>query len=236
MLNITKPDKARYLKMMVYGPSGQGKTRFMASAQDDPRTLPALVLDAEAGTDSLAGKDIDVARIVRFADFNEVYRHLTSPDNKYKSVIFDSATELQQMGLLEILKADSANRRDKDAYQQQDWGKILLMMRRLVRQFRDLPVHTFFSALAKDDIDPRAGQIKKPRFQGSFAEDMISLMDVVSYLALAPGDKEGEVKRVLLLNNQAQFRVKCRVPYEGNVPDAITDPTVGKLLDVLSYN
>ena len=130
-------------------------------------------------------------------------------------------------------RCSNGKRVDPDQLAQQDWGLILVQMRRFVRDFKFLPMHTFFTALSKDDVVARVGQVKIPAVQGAFAAELPGIVDVVAYLALEETD--GVVERVLLLHSYPKFSVKCRTPWNIVVPSEIVDPTVTKILDTIGY-
>jgi hypothetical protein len=227
-----RPSEAKYCKALIHSPAGHGKTRLLGTAQEDERTYPMAFLNFEGGDQTLSGLDIDVYDIEDFETYREVYRMLSDPKTKYKSVGVDSITETQVVGLLSILEKD-ARRADPDQLAQPDWGIILVQMRRFIRQYKFLPMHTFFTALSKDDVVARVGQVKVPAVQGAFASELPGIMDVVAYLALEEGD-EG-VERVLLLRDYPKFSVKTRTPWNVDPPTEIYDPTVAKLLDALGF-
>jgi hypothetical protein len=159
----------------------------------------------------------------------------------YKSIGVDSISETHIFALLSILDAEQANRRDANLLQQQDYGKATTQMRRLLRSFRDLPMHVFFTALARDIVEPKVGQVKVPALAGQLAEEIPGMMDVSGYLALTreKDSKTGEEydARSLLLKGFSQFRVKIRTAWASeDVPDYLDNPSVTQLLDVLKFS
>lgn len=233
-LAVQSPEEVSHFKGMFFGPHGAGKTRLLGTANDDERTNPMLFLAFEPGTQTLVGRDIDVVTCRSFEDLNEPFEVLSSPDRGgYNSVAIDSISEVQIEGMLSILE-DGATRPDPDIFGQADWGKILIKMRRFVRMFKDLEMHVFFSALAKEVSVPRLGSVKVPLLQGSFQDELPGILDVVAYLALEDME-DGEVTRTLLLNSWPKFSVKSRAPWDVVPPSEIPDPTVGKLLTALGY-
>jgi hypothetical protein len=235
MVTARKPAEAKFLKALIHSPAGHGKTRFLGTAQDDPRTFPMAFLNFEGGEQSLAGLDIDVFDIRDNKDYESVYADLATGKTGHKSVGVDSITETQITMLLEILGHDTINRADPDQLAQQDWGIVLVRMRRIVRQYvKMLPMHVFMTALSKDDTVARVGSVKAPQVQGAFASELPGVLDVVAYLALL--EEDGEVERVLLLHSNPKFSVKARTPWVGaEVPSEISDPTVTKLLDAMGF-
>lgn len=234
------PADTGFCKFLVHGPGGSGKTHFLGSAQEDPRTFPMAFLNWDSGESTLAGLDIDVFDIRDAKDFDEVYKVLKAPNTPYKSAGVDSITETQINSLLQILGSDTINRADPDQLAQQDWGIVLIRMRRIVRQFmKMLPMHVFMTALTKDDVVPRIGSVRAPAMQGQFANELPGIPDVVAYMALESVEPDvihpsGE-QRVLLLHSNPKFSVKARTPWGQQIPAEIVDPTITKLLDILGY-
>jgi hypothetical protein len=235
-----RPEESRHAKVLIHSPAGHGKTRLLGTAQEDPRTFPMAFLNFEGGEQSLAGLDIDVFDIRDGKDYDEVYLDLKNPSTPYRSAGVDSVTETQITMLLEILEGDTVNRADPDQLAQQDWGIVLIRMRRIIRHYvKMLPMHVFMTALSKDDVVAKVGSVKAPQVQGAFASELPGILDVVAYLALVDNEA-GETERLLLLHSNPKFSVKTRTPWsdlppEQVVPSEIADPTIGKLLDALGF-
>lgn len=231
-----KPEDAIYAKVLIHAPPKHGKTHFLGTAQEDPRTFPMAFLDFEGGVQTLSGLDIDVFSIHDARDYDDVFRQLRDPKTPYKSVGVDSVTETQISALLQILDTDTINRADPDQLAQQDWGIVLVRMRRIIRQFvKMLPMHVFMTALSKDDVVARVGTVKTPSVQGQFAFDLPGILDVIGYLALEDDPDTGTVRRILLLHDYPKFSVGVRTPWNATCPSEIVDPTVTKLLDALRF-
>lgn len=228
------PAEAKYLKALIHSPAGHGKTRFLGTAQEDERTYPMAFLNFEGGDQTLVGLDIDVFDMTDDKAYDEAYALLRSSKSPYKSVGVDSITETQVGGLLSILEKDG-KRADPDQLAQQDWGIILVRMRRIVRHFvKMLPMHVFMTALSKDELVRRVGTVKSPSVQGQFSNELPGIVDVVAYMALEDTD-DGGVQRLLLLRDYPGFSVKARTPWDVEVPSEIVDPTVTKLLDAMGF-
>lgn len=234
-LNIHNPAAARFAKCLFFSPAGHGKTHLLGTAQDDERTAPMLLLDFEGGLESLSGLDIDTAPIRGWDDYNEAYELLTSDsrDNIYKSVGIDSASETHIWALLTRLEAQASKRNDTDLIELGDYGAVSTQMRRLLREFRDLPVHVFYTATTKEIEERGVGKVKVPAMSGQMADEIVALMSIVGYLALTPEDDNSD--RLLLLQNYPGYRTKVRAPWNMDAPDEIEDPTITKLLDALQF-
>lgn len=245
-MEVKRPGDNRFIKALIFGPPGQGKTYLLGTAQEDERTAPMLLLDFEGGDETLAGLDIDIAPIRSWDDYSEVFEALASGEHwtlpgtslaegeLYKSIGIDSISETHTWALLEILDhatATNSRRDDPDSLEIQDYGKATIQMRRLLREFRDLPLHVFYTATAKTVDERGIGKVKVPAMSGAMAEEVVGLMSIAGYLALV--EEDDEISRELILQNFPRFRTKIRVPWEQSAPDTIEDPTVAALLDAL---
>lgn len=229
-----KPSEQQYLKALIHSPAGHGKTHFLGTAQMDDRTYPMAFLNFEGGDVTLAGLDIDVYDMRDFADYKEAKRMLDNPKSPYKSVGVDSVSETQTAGIMSILEKGAGASPDPDQLGQQGWGLILVQMRRFIRDLKWMPKHVFMTALSKDDVQPRVGQVKIPSVQGAFAAELPGVVDVVGYMALLE-ETPGQVDRLLLLHSNPKFSVKCRTPWDVTVPSELLNPDVTMLLDALGF-
>jgi hypothetical protein len=227
---------------MVHGPQGQGKTVFMGTLAHDPRTSPALFLNFEGGDLSLQGMpgEWDIAPVLSWEDYNVQFERLLSNKEGFKSFGVDSLSETHIFALLNILDVEGAKRKNANLIEQGDYGTAMVQMRRLVREFRDLPLHSLFLASSKDVRDPREGMVKKPALAGQLADDIPGMMDLVGYLAITDeededGELTGNVIRSLLLQNYPKVRTKVRTPWGVVAPDEINNPTMTSVLDTLGY-
>jgi hypothetical protein len=232
-LQISHPASARHAKALIFSPAGHGKTHLLGTAEEDERTSPMLLLDFEGGDETLSGLDIDMAKIRSWDDYSEAFEILSDPDTKYKSVGIDSASETHIWAILTRLKALESKRSDKDLVELGDYGAVSTQMRRLLREFRDLPMHVFYTATTKEIEERGVGKVKVPAMSGQMADEIVALMSIVGYLALTPGEED--IDRMLLLQNYPGFRTKVRSPWNMVPPDEIEDPTITKLLDALEF-
>jgi hypothetical protein len=231
-IKVQKPADTRFAKALMFSPPGHGKTTFLGTAQEDDRTAPMLLLDFEGGEESLAGLDIDVIRIRNWDDYNESFELLTSEEGeKYKSLGLDSISETHIWALLERIGAKGDSRNDPDLIEQGDYGVVSTQMRRLLREFRDLPLHVFYTANSKEIEVRGEGKVQVPKMAGQMAEEVVALVSVCGYLAKF--EEDGEVGRELVLQNVPGFRTKARTPWKVQAPDTIENPTVTTFLDAL---
>lgn len=136
------------VNVLVYGESGTGKTTLCATA---PRPL---IISAESGLLSLADQDLPVFEINTRNDCNEVYEWLEkSKEAKetYDTLCLDSLSEIAET----LLASEKAINKDARAA----YGIMAEEMSILIRGFRDLPYHTYFTAKTKKIVDEASGAI-----------------------------------------------------------------------------
>jgi len=165
------------VKALVYGASGSGKTSFAGTARD------ALFLSAEGGLLSLADKRVSYVDIHSIRDLEEALAFLQKNPGKYKTVIIDSITEINDIIMSEI------ERRTGRKMQIQDYGELAQKMKSILRRFRDLDLHVLFLGLEKSLDDD--GKLLKivPEVAGKAATGIAQFMDIVGYISV---DKTGE--------------------------------------------
>ena len=155
-------------------------------------------------------------------------------------------TETQAILLKEIMLhvVDIDASRDRYSPFYDEWGRLAGVMRDIVRGFRDLPMHTIFTALTREDTDEMTGHTKvQMRLQPAVAFEMPGFMDVVGYMYTATvksgevgtegaGEaEEGEemIVRNMLIKPSGKYVAKIRVPADQETPDFIREPTWEKV-------
>lgn len=246
-VEIIRPSDRRFVKALIMSPAGHGKTYLLGTAQADPRTSPMLLCDFEGGEETLAGLDIDVVPIRSWDDYSEVFEPLQAGEpwkipgsslkkgELYKSLGIDSISETHIWGLLTRIADKGPTRREPDLIEMGDYGVVSTQMRRLLREFRDLPMHVFYTSGVKQDEERRVGKIIVPSMAGQLSNEVVHLMSVVGYLAKGEEeDDDGEwiTVRELLLNEDG-YRTKVRTTWDATAPDSLEEPTITILLDAL---
>jgi hypothetical protein len=85
---------------------------------------------------------------------------------------------------------------DRDVPQIRHWGINKEQTRRIVRAYRDLPMHTLFIALPRETKDRRGLTVLRPGLGGTLANEVAGFLDIVLYLYIKV--VKGEQKRLLL--------------------------------------
>jgi phage nucleotide-binding protein len=234
-LKVVKAEqRSQFLNILVYGDSGMGKTTLGGSADEVPEMSPTLVVDVEGGTESLrhSYSDVNIVRVSTWKEMQQVYDELHAGRHPYKTVVLDSLTEIQKFSMYQIMLelVDMKEDADPDVPGMREWGKNVEQVRKFVRAFRDLPMHTIFTALAKEDKNPRTGKSKTaPSLQGKVAAEVPAFLDIVAYYYMKRVEVvgQGQVEQRLLLCNATETVIaKDRT---GRLPQVVEEPTMAKL-------
>ena len=83
-----------------------------------------------------------------FEMLQQIFSFLARGDHKYKTVVVDSLSELVKFNLDYIItkkRGEGGKNKDEDDVYLEDYGTMTKQMRRIVRMFRDLPMHVIFT-------------------------------------------------------------------------------------------
>lgn len=224
-------ERLTYINALFYGPPGVGKTVLAGSADAVPEMRPVLLIDVEGGTMSLRHTypDVQVVRVQSWDDMQRVYDALYSGQHDYKTVVLDSLTEIQKFSMYNIMRAllKKEPDRDPDIPGMREWGKNIEQIRRLVRAFRDLPMHTIFTALVAIDKDAKTGVAQaRPSLSGKLSAEVGGFVDIVGYVYTKVVD--GEITRAMLTQGTDRHIAKDR---SGKLPQVLEFPTMEKIYE-----
>lgn len=208
-------DHTPNLNLGVYGDSGVGKTVFVCSVNQikDPAIrklwLPALLLDSEHGTWSVRDRsNLQRTGKVGYHDLGKLSRWIRSGKSPYKTVIFDSVTDIQRVLLKEIvddrmrIKPES----DPDTVEREDWGKLGTRLRKVIRTFRDLEVNMIVTALAREYEDDEAPSRTTLALAGQMRAELPAFLDVVCYMQVESRRVKGKRRQRRVLRPQPTTR------------------------------
>lgn len=131
---------------VFYGGPGTGKTTLAGTFPG-----PILYLDIrDKGTDSVADhEDMDVMEIETWDDVERVYWFLKKNPEKYKTVIADTMSHLQNIAIETVLAELNKNPKEEIGWgtmTQKEWGQVAAMMRPWITNMRDLDMEVVFIA------------------------------------------------------------------------------------------
>jgi phage nucleotide-binding protein len=219
--------------VMIYGDYGAGKTVLCGSADDSPMMRKVLLVDIEGGTKSLRKRypNVEVVSPRTWPEIQNVYDALLSGAYDYRTVVLDSLSEIQYLNMMWIME-DKEKQGDDEKEGWEEYRQSLKTMRRFVRAFRDLPINTIFTALAKTDQTKQGKRNTSPSFSGQFKNEVGGLLDEVYYLYVKEIKEGNDVKqkRLLLTTRTESTVAKSR----SDLPSVIQEPNFAELFPLIA--
>lgn len=220
---IKKPQaQKQWRKILLYGPSGVGKTSLYYDAKD------TLVLDVEHGTSVLdresyyAPKDYDsqveVLQLTSWEDLQGIFIALQSGELKFTNIILDSLTDIRELCKDHVLETENRKRVSDDVPSQQDWGVIAERMKKMIRNFKALESNIILIAREytyKDDVTGET--FVRPAIGGKLEDDLPGMMDITAYMNIT---RDGE--RVICFDLTGRYYAKDRT---NRFPKVLKNPT-----------
>ena len=175
------------VKVLVYGPSGVGKTRLVATA---PKPL---LISAESGLLSLREFKIPVWPVATLEQLTSAYNWISksAEAKQFATVCIDSITEIGEVCLA------NAKARFKDP--RRAYGDLIDRMILILKAFRDLPgKHVYMSAKMEHYRDDFTGTVRnQPSMPGTkLGPALPYLFDEVFHMGIAK-DNQGKDYRYL---------------------------------------
>ena len=200
---VSLDEDDEHVNILVYGPSGVGKTVFAGSADrvlflapEDDGTISAR----RQGSDALKFKikhwnDLQKAYDAIQEDFDEL-------QDNFDWIAIDSLTHMQKILMRAILEEAVAENpaRDPDIPAIQDWQVYYNRFTRFVQQFNELPINTIYTALVVAHEDTEGNEFVTPDIQGKgyqMSQTICSFMTSYGYMEAKKVNrkKDGEFVR-----------------------------------------
>ncbi len=252
--------RERFLKLLIYGNYGVGKTTLACSALEVESMSNVLMINAEAGDLSVDNMDnLDAITVTDFRALGRINeflkQHCKARDEgnidrlrtmeatlreceedeietprQYRTVILDSLTELEAYCFNQLLGITDTTRLDEET-QSAEWGEYKqnnTMILRVVRAFRDLPMHVIFTCAEKYTQDETKKFKYTPDMTGKLSKKIQGFMDMVGYYAQG---KDGDtIQRRLFVMPSALGKYDAKHRYQSFKKDHFVDPTIGSML------
>jgi hypothetical protein len=153
-------DQDPWVNVLVYGPNGSGKTRFIASG---PK---ALIIDIrEDGTRSTVGSGAKYLTVRNWEDIGHAYWLLKSLLARgkcpWQTVGLDTISAMQNLAMSFVLgeAEDRDPSREKGMPDKRTYGRAGELMKGMMLAFKDLPMHTVYTAQMRRITDDDTGQV-----------------------------------------------------------------------------
>ncbi len=151
-MKILTPEEAlrNRLMLVVYGPTGVGKTTFIGTA---PKPL---VIDFEGGIAPLRGKDCGIVQVRKRKDFEEVFNWLLRQDPEkfeFETIAFDGLSNWADFRFSDINQKVEKQRRQqgKSGFDtRRAWGLLTYEIKTLVRRLNLLGKPLIITALDRE--------------------------------------------------------------------------------------
>lgn len=150
--------------------------------------------------------------------------YLQSGSHPFDNITLDSLTEIQDK-----VKRERSNTFSLD---QQDWGYIFGIMNDVVVTYRDIVASQGLRSLTVVcGTQFRNGKFR-PMISGQFGDKLPYKLDAIGYLTQVLDEGTGKMRRALIFHGQDVYETGDRMG--GRLPDVVWDPTVAKLVELVS--
>ena len=203
-MKITKTNDrgAHWLKLLVSGGSGAGKTRLCATTGAPDETV---IISAEGGLLSLRDHNITAVEVKTIADVQEAYKWICNSDEArgIKWVCLDSISEIAEVVL--------AHEKSENKNAMRAYGMMADQMTNLIRAFRDLPGRHVYMTAKEERVQLDDGSmVYGPSMPGkNLTQGLAYFFDEVFALRVHT-DEEGTIQRWLQTSANGSYTAKDR--------------------------
>lgn len=210
------------LKMLIYGPSGAGKTSLYDGIKN------ALILDVEEGTSVLRRTDemrkngTRIFPLKSWDQLQDIFTLMYQGELQFTNIVLDSITDMTELCKDHVLETQHRRRVSEETPSQQDYNVISERMRKMLRNFRALDANIIYIARERHNKDEETGaEYVRPDVPGKLQNDLPGAMDITGYMF---ANQEG--LRKIGFNLTGKWLAKDRTH---RLPNVLEDPSWNKL-------
>lgn len=201
-ISKTNDRGAHWLKLLVSGGSGAGKTRLCATTGAPEQTV---IISAEGGLLSLRDHNITAIEVKTIADVQEAYKWICNSDDArdLKWICLDSISEIAEVVL--------ANEKSENKNTMRAYGQMADQMTSLIRAFRDLPGRHVYMTAKEERVQLDDGSmVYGPSMPGKTLTQGIAYFFDEVFALRVHTDEEGNIQRWLQTSANGSYTAKDR--------------------------
>ena len=208
-----------HLKMAIYGDTGTFKTRTTALTSPSP-----FLLDCnDRGTLSIRGNNVKGAHIKSIRDLERAYWYLAERPHKYKTVIWDTTTELLWIAIAEC--------KDSLVPSQRNYGEAAEIINQWITNFKGLPMHVIFicQERRKDNDEDDDDVIIFPDLTPKVKSRLYQAVDIVGRMFIK--EVKGKPVPALQVGPHEFWKTKER---SGVLKPRIIKPSISEIIELIN--
>lgn len=234
LTKVKKPSQVSFPDLIgLYGPAGNGKSWFAASASLVKELSPVLIIDTEGSTtgavSSFDDDSIDIYDLTEIDDdidklraLNTLVRKLTTQTHKYNTVIIDTFDVAQKWAKAKFMEDNPTNNFAA-------WDELSQWTIGTLRKLKAAPFLAIVNFHEKEETLDTGAKMSRLVLQGSSKDEAPGVFDLIG-IATRREDKELK-KMATTVRFAPNPRRATKNRFEDSIPPELVDKT---MLDV--YN
>lgn len=218
------------LKVLLYGPSGTGKTSLASTASTVEELGPVLYIDLERGTAPAAKYgDLDNLLIVQPASYKKfadlLVKISNAKDRPFNTVVIDTIDRLQ-----ELIKLHFAATKPNDSFAM--WAATYDKVLDLVNQIAfDLGLNIIcITHESREITETERLSLIGPAFEGKQSfKKLPSIFDIIGRMTWEDVGEDGEENLITVLNVKSASSILTKTRFD-NMPAMVGNPSFDKIM------